>query len=979
MQHHCSGVGNQAPTQQLTGAQSSATPPPQAGLSQVAPACSLPPPPPTHKPRVSTLSRHSQQELPSPLTQETCHATELQRGGSPAAKSPGDHHRHLEQGGKLHHHHHQSWGRQQGLGTTGEPQAELPVYQDTYGRLPEEGNSSCQRHPLRCAHNSPELYSRSQARGDQWHKAANCQQEHHACHCRREHHQLLQQQQHHHHNHYKLHQQSAPCSSVATNSPRSPSLGKCRVSDGSQQVVLFQPGDAQPAPLQVQQQRLVGSSHPNCCANGSRELSRHQHFSLPQQQQYQQPDSHAHWHHPCNSDGRRTGEHYPSCPRHCHQSANCPHSRCQGVRSPSAGSSSRSGRPHSTDSRLWLENHLQEGTQSSRGQKVNADGQKLSHAGSQPCLSQSARACSEIAMNSCSRYNGGVGSRPLGSLGASRRNLAELDSETQPLQTLHSSGLEVVVSKGHDDLLHHHHHHRKASSESLPREGGGGVGGSGGGSPGDVEQPRGRGGSVRAMQKKNKDIGIKLGHRRALFEKRKRLSDYALIFGMFGIVVMVTETELSWGVYSKESSYSFALKCLISLSTVILLGLIIMYHAREIQLFMVDNGADDWRIAMTQERVFFIVLELLVCAIHPIPGQYVFTWTARLAYTYAPSVTIADVDIILSIPMFLRLYLIGRVMLLHSKLFTDASSRSIGALNKINFNTRFVMKTLMTICPGTVLLVFSISSWIIAAWTVRVCERDLMYHDRQEVTSNFLGAMWLISITFLSIGYGDMVPNTYCGKGVCLLTGIMGAGCTALVVAVVARKLELTKAEKHVHNFMMDTQLCKRVKNTAANVLRETWLIYKHTKLVRKIDHAKVRKHQRKFLQAIHQLRSVKMEQRKLNDQANTLVDLAKTQNVMYDLVSELQERSEELDKRIGTLEEKLDAIGGSLQALPGLLSQTILQQQRDFLQGLLAQRATQEQRPGSQGSQGSQRSWTPTRQRRRSPSTAPHTSSDSG
>lgn len=47
------------------------------------------------------------------------------------------------------------------------------------------------------------------------------------------------------------------------------------------------------------------------------------------------------------------------------------------------------------------------------------------------------------------------------------------------------------------------------------------------------------------------------------------------------------------------------------------------------------------------------------------------------------------------------------------------------------------------------------------------------YHDNQDITSNFLGAMWLISITFLTIGYGDMVPNTYCGKGVCLLTGIM--------------------------------------------------------------------------------------------------------------------------------------------------------------------------------------------------------------
>uniref|UniRef100_A0A3Q2UX63 Potassium intermediate/small conductance calcium-activated channel, subfamily N, member 3 n=1 Tax=Haplochromis burtoni TaxID=8153 RepID=A0A3Q2UX63_HAPBU len=430
-----------------------------------------------------------------------------------------------------------------------------------------------------------------------------------------------------------------------------------------------------------------------------------------------------------------------------------------------------------------------------------------------------------------------------------------------------------------------------------------------------------RGSTSKAPKRKNQNIGYKLGHRRALFEKRKRLSDYALIFGMFGIVVMVIETELSWGVYTKSSMYSLALKCLISLSTVILLGLIIAYHAREVQLFVIDNGADDWRIAMTMERVLLIALELLVSAVHPVPGDFKFQWRARLAFSYAPSQAEADLDMVLSVPMFLRLYLIARVMLLHSKLFTDASSRSIGALNKVHFNTRFVMKTLMTICPGTVLLVFSISLWIIAAWTVRVCER---YHDAQDVTSNFLGAMWLISITFLSIGYGDMVPHTYCGKGVCLLTGIMGAGCTALVVAVVARKLELTKAEKHVHNFMMDTQLTKRIKNAAANVLRETWLIYKHTKLMKKIDHSRVRKHQRKFLQAIHQLRSVKMEQRKLSDQANTLVDLSKMQSVMYELMSELNDRSEDLERQMLSLEQRVEQLTAGFNALPAHLSATL-------------------------------------------------------
>ncbi|XP_030743720.2 small conductance calcium-activated potassium channel protein 3 [Echinops telfairi] len=521
----------------------------------------------------------------------------------------------------------------------------------------------------------------------------------------------------------------------------------------------------------------------------------------------------------------------------------------------------------------------------------------------------------EIAMSSC-KYSGGV-MKPLSRLSASRRNLIEAEPEGQPLQLFSPSNPpEIIISSREDNhaqqtLLHHpnatHNHQHAgttASSTTFPK----------------------------ANKRKNQNIGYKLGHRRALFEKRKRLSDYALIFGMFGIVVMVIETELSWGLYSKDSMFSLALKCLISLSTVILLGLIIAYHTREVQLFVIDNGADDWRIAMTYERVLYISLEMLVCAIHPIPGEYKFFWNARLAFSYTPSRTEADVDIILSIPMFLRLYLIARVMLLHSKLFTDASSRSIGALNKINFNTRFVMKTLMTICPGTVLLVFSISLWIIAAWTVRVCER---YHDQQDVTSNFLGAMWLISITFLSIGYGDMVPHTYCGKGVCLLTGIMGAGCTALVVAVVARKLELTKAEKHVHNFMMDTQLTKRIKNAAANVLRETWLIYKHTKLLKKIDHAKVRKHQRKFLQAIHQW--LVLNWRGIGQKwiwVSFLED--EMQNVMYDLITELNDRSEDLEKQIGSLESKLEHLTASFTSLPLLIADTLRQQQQQLLAALM-------------------------------------------
>ncbi len=48
-------------------------------------------------------------------------------------------------------------------------------------------------------------------------------------------------------------------------------------------------------------------------------------------------------------------------------------------------------------------------------------------------------------------------------------------------------------------------------------------------------------------------------------------------------------------------------------------------------------------------------------------------------------------------------------------------------------------------------------------------------------------------------------------KQVSVLTGLTGSGCTAFVVAVVARKLELSLAAKHVHNFMKDSRLGKQV------------------------------------------------------------------------------------------------------------------------------------------------------------------------
>ncbi|CAH8452588.1 unnamed protein product [Heterobilharzia americana] len=476
------------------------------------------------------------------------------------------------------------------------------------------------------------------------------------------------------------------------------------------------------------------------------------------------------------------------------------------------------------------------------------------------------------------------------------------------------------------------------------------------------------------QQRTIKNVGYRLGKRKRLFEKRCRISDFSLSFAVFGIMVMLIETELTFaGVYEKDSIYSFITKSCISISTCILLGLILAYHVYVIKIFSCDDSIEDWRMAVDYNRVFQMTLEVLICIIHPFPGSYLIqfpissslvgpgteiyspvyhsaqsaksvntegmipTLTSTAAVTptisklntskpigykslpslpnlssstlshnsfdrvHNSSVKIVSIDLILSVPMFFRLYLLFRVMLLHSKLFTDAGSRSIGAMNKVNFDTRFIFKTLMTMCPGKLLLGFILCLWIVYSWTLRACES---FHDTEN--GSLLNSMWLIAVTFLSIGYGDIVPHTYCGRAIALATGVMGSGCTALVVAVFARKLELSKAEKHVIHFMMENQLNKKVKNYAANVLRETWLIYKYTKLVKRVEASKVRAHQRKFLRAIHGLRRMKLDQRKVQDSANTLVDLAKTQTNIYEIVTDLRMEQGCLQHRMETLETSL-------------------------------------------------------------------------
>lgn len=117
---------------------------------------------------------------------------------------------------------------------------------------------------------------------------------------------------------------------------------------------------------------------------------------------------------------------------------------------------------------------------------------------------------------------------------------------------------------------------------------------------------------------------------------------------------MIVENEITFRtINNKDTIISWIIKFIISLSTLILVCLIIYYHYTDLELTVTQNSLDHWRIGLSFRRIILIILEILICAIHPIPRYLPQNWTSiseeiNINSTTSPSYIAVDVALGLS-------------------------------------------------------------------------------------------------------------------------------------------------------------------------------------------------------------------------------------------------------------------------------------------------------------------------------------------
>ncbi|XP_061188298.1 small conductance calcium-activated potassium channel protein 2-like [Saccostrea echinata] len=126
----------------------------------------------------------------------------------------------------------------------------------------------------------------------------------------------------------------------------------------------------------------------------------------------------------------------------------------------------------------------------------------------------------------------------------------------------------------------------------------------------------------------------------------------------------------------------------------------------------------------------------------------------------------------------------------------------------------------------------------------------------------------------------------------------MGVGTTALLITVLAQKLEPSRAEKYVYNFVLKAQLDKRRKTASADAIKNWFQLCRLRRSNNIINMEYIRVHG-KLLQAINAMQEAKHKRDSTGESTIGFIEISKG-------MSDVEKKTEEVQRSIRDLKSDL-------------------------------------------------------------------------
>ncbi|KAG7393765.1 potassium intermediate small conductance calcium-activated channel, sub N, member [Phytophthora pseudosyringae] len=222
-------------------------------------------------------------------------------------------------------------------------------------------------------------------------------------------------------------------------------------------------------------------------------------------------------------------------------------------------------------------------------------------------------------------------------------------------------------------------------------------------------------------------------------------------------------------------------------------------------------------------------------------------YTAILPYpfleTFFPAVR-GDTFVVLSISVFLRTT--SWVQWLYYPYPIQQKEKVASFSGNLEFSYRqFVIKKVLDDTPLIKLITFYVMLGVTVAYLLHVMETIKGHcsweHVEVEVVRSedaicyelyISDSLWMIFMTFLSIGYGDVSPKTGRGRAIISITACMAVMLDAMFFSIFIKKFSFSTMEARVHAFLYRMELCNKKDISAVLAVQATFRYnksYKHS------------------------------------------------------------------------------------------------------------------------------------------------------
>ena len=340
----------------------------------------------------------------------------------------------------------------------------------------------------------------------------------------------------------------------------------------------------------------------------------------------------------------------------------------------------------------------------------------------------------------------------------------------------------------------------------------------------------------------------------------RRITDFQFFFSMMGVAFMIAQLEIVWSLNTtgsfplcrdgrdpewcdpREQVKVFPLKegqflvniirGVITASTITALYYQNRYYHTHCELLKTRNllpkNATFWR---SPRLMWGYLVEFIIQAIHVFPG-------------------VDEVDqkdpnflILANLLMFLRLWQFSRVLSYHSS-FNTSNGRFIGTLTNVHFSTPFMFKTTLKDHAAKVIGLTSLCLLFVSSYCLHIIDSYICAVDMDMKCSplSFLDSAWLVTITILTVGYGDIVPQTPGGRFITIMGSLIGTFITAITIAVTTSNMSLSRAEHKVVTFLKKDENRRLLQQKAAECIQASyrWYLAKQTGHIGIMSHAEI-------------------------------------------------------------------------------------------------------------------------------------------